>query len=149
MGRICDICGFERPNESFGGRGERAHVCKKCMEIPKAKRKLLLAEETLTSFLSQTHISDNNMVRIRQFASNPNPDISLLAKEMLKVLEDAPTLKRKKGKRSISVTREMSSEIYSRWHSTGLLSIDNNEGEHADPLYHLKARLQMSSDFKR
>ena len=96
------------------------------MEIPKAKRKLLLAEETLTSFLAQTHISDNNLIRIRQFAANPNPDISLLAKEMIEVLEQAPTLKRKKGKRSILVTREMSSEIYSRWHSTGLLSFDYN-----------------------
>ncbi len=113
----------------------RAHVCKKCMEMPKAKRKLLFAEETLTSFLSQTHISDNNMIRIRQFAANPNPDISLLAKEMLEVLENAPTLKRKKGKRSILVTSEMSSEIYSRWHSTRLLSIDNNEGEQTGAQY--------------
>lgn len=123
MGRICDICGCERPNESFGGRGMRARVCKKCMEKPKAKRKLLLAEGTLTSFLAQTHISDNNMIKIRQFAANPNPDISLLAEEMLEVLRNVPALERKKGKRSLLVTSEMSTEIYSRWHSTGLLSM--------------------------
>ena len=130
MGRVCDICRRERPNESFGGgHGQRAHVCNKCMKMPKQQRKLLLAEMELFSFLAQTHISDRNFIRIRQLAESPNPDISLLATEMLEVLSNAPALKKKKGKRSVRLTKEISSNVFARWHKAKGIPDDNTEGE--------------------
>jgi len=133
MGRVCDICGRDRPNEAFGGgRGPRSHICNRCMQMPKQKRKLIEAELELSSFLGQTHISDRNISRVRQLAGILNSKVSTLASEMLEVLDAAPTLTRKKGRRSLAVTREMCSEICTRWHAAGVLSADDEEGEQAD-----------------
>lgn len=35
MGHYCRICGRERPNEKFSGKGHRAHVCRDCYRLPK------------------------------------------------------------------------------------------------------------------
>ena len=134
MGRLCDICGCERPNEAFGGgRGPRSHICNRCMRMPKHKRKLLEAELLLSSFFGQTHISDRNISRIRLLAASPGEQVSVLASEMLEVLSVAPTLRRKKGRRSIAVTPEMRSNICERWGNAGVLPEDDETGEQAHP----------------
>ena len=136
MGRVCDICGLERPNEAFGGgRGQRSRVCNRCMRMPKQKRKLLLAELELSSFLGQTHISDRNILRVQQLAKSTDQQISALATGMLDVVSARPTLKRKKGKRSVAVTREMCSEICACWRDAGALSEDDETGEQFRPPY--------------
>ena len=129
MGRICHICRRERPNESFGGRGQRAHVCKKCMEMPKQQRKLLLAKMELSSFLDQTHISNLNIIRITQLADSLNPEISLIATAMLEVLTNVPKPKKKKRKQSVIVTKEISSNVFSKWHKAKVIQDDNTEKE--------------------
>ena len=112
MGRVCDICGRERPHEAFGGgRGPRSHICNRCMQIPKQKRKLLEAELELAAFLAQTHISDRNISRVRQLSDSPYPQVALLAAGMLEVVSESPTLRRKKGRGSIVVTEELCSEV--------------------------------------
>ena len=126
MGRVCDICGRERPHEAFGGgRGPRSHVCNRCIEMPKRKRQLVLAELELSAFLGQTNISDRNISRVRQLADSPNPQVSALASGMLDVLTTAPALKRKKGRRSVAVTGELCSEICAGWRAAGVLSDDD------------------------
>ncbi len=133
MGRVCDICELERPHEAFGGgRGPRSHICNRCMQMPKQERKRIEAELELSSLLGQTHISDQNISRVRQLTASPDPQISKLATGMLDVVSAAPTLKRKKGKRSVAVTQEMCSEIYQRWQAAGVLSKDDEIGEQTD-----------------
>ena len=34
MGRTCATCGRERPHEAFGGKGERARICRDCRRMP-------------------------------------------------------------------------------------------------------------------
>ena len=38
MGHYCRICGRERANEKFSGKGHRVHVCKDCWKLPPAQR---------------------------------------------------------------------------------------------------------------
>lgn len=130
MGRVCDICGRKQPNEAFGGgRGQRSRVCNRCMRMPKQKRKLLLAKRELSSFLDQTHISDRNIVRIRQLAESADQQIAALGTGMLTAVSSAPTHKRKKGRISVAVTREMCSDIYAHWRATDELS-ENDKNSH-------------------
>jgi len=38
MSHYCKICGCDKPNESFSGKGQAAHICKKCAKLPKEVR---------------------------------------------------------------------------------------------------------------
>ena len=141
MGRICDICGHERPNEQFSGGSRRVRVCKRCRQMPKAKRRLIEAEIQISELFGQTHISDRNVSMLNCFAASPNPQIAELATCVLDVVLPAPKIKRGKGKRSILFTREMCKEICSRWEKAGLIQDDDidNTGEHESPCYFKKA----------
>lgn len=61
MGKHCIICGHERPNESFSGRGQGSRICKKCRTLPKADRQRLLDETFLVQALEQKNISEKNV----------------------------------------------------------------------------------------
>jgi len=41
MGHYCKICGRQRPNEKFSGKGHHIHVCKDCMQLPKEKKQFI------------------------------------------------------------------------------------------------------------
>lgn len=130
MGRVCDICGRERPNEAFGGgRGPRSHVCNLCMKMPKPKRQAILAEMELSSFLGQTHISERNISRIRQVAQHPNPQVAALGTGMLNAVLTAPPVMRKKGSRSVEVTKQLCADICQRWRAAGVLEEEVVTGE--------------------
>ena len=120
MGHYCRICGRERPNEQFSGKGHRTHVCKECARMPKEQRRVIEAEEEIFGFMAQTHISDRNMSRLQTLAASPIRRISELATPMLEVVVSSPRKKRKKGRGSSILTMSMRDEIVSRWHSTGV-----------------------------
>lgn len=48
---------------------------------------------------------------------------------ILEVVSNALTLKRKTGRRSVAVTKELCVEIFARWHVAGVLSDDDEKGE--------------------
>jgi hypothetical protein len=128
MGRVCDICGRERPNEQFSGGRRRVLVCKRCTrDIPKAKRRFLEAEIQISELFGQTHISDRNISMLNSFAASPNPKIAKFATCVLDVVLPAPEIKRGKGKRSTLFTREMSKEICLRWENAGLIEDDDSD----------------------
>jgi len=120
MGHYCRICGRERPNEQFSGKGHRTYVCKECARMPKEQRRVIEAEEEIFGFMAQTHISDRNMSRLQTLAASPIRRISELATPMLEVVVSSPRKKRKKGRGSSILTMSMRDEIVSRWHSTGV-----------------------------
>lgn len=65
MGRVCDCCGCERPNERFGGRGQRARICRDCRRLPKVELERLLAMEEILGFVEQSNISTKNIARLQ------------------------------------------------------------------------------------
>jgi hypothetical protein len=125
MGRVCDICGHERPKEQFSGSRRRVSVCKRCRQIPKAKRRFIEAEIQISELFGQTHISDRNASMLNSFAASPNPQIAELATCVLDVVLPALKLKRRKGKKSTPFTREMCKEICTRREKAGLILDDD------------------------
>lgn len=69
MGRCCILCGRERPNERFGGRGLRSVVCRDCMQLPKEVRACALATDEVLGFVEQKNISANNIKRLVELES--------------------------------------------------------------------------------
>lgn len=69
MGRRCRICGRNRPNEKFGGKGYAASVCRDCRQLPKTQQALILAQDEVQGFLEQTKITAKNIARLESLAS--------------------------------------------------------------------------------
>ena len=85
MGRFCILCSRITPNEAFGGKGERARVCRKCRRMPREKRDAQLREREILGFLEQSHISPKNLARLRALRRPENPRIADLACVVLEV----------------------------------------------------------------
>ena len=130
MGHYCGICGRERPNEQFSGKGHRKHVCKQCARIPKEQRRVIEVEEEIFGFMAQTHISDRNISRLQTLAASPIRRISELATPMLEVVTSSPRKKKKKGQKSRVITNSMRDEIVLRWHNAGVIpELEEDMGE--------------------
>ena len=97
MGRRCRICGRERPNEKFGGKGYAASVCRDCRQLPKAEQQRILATDEVWGFLYQTNISAKNIARLESLASIEDPDFQELRTLVLEIARVRPQ-KRKRWK---------------------------------------------------
>jgi ribosome-binding protein aMBF1 (putative translation factor) len=53
MGHYCRICGRERPNEQFSGKGHKIHVCKRCKARPKSERQAIEDKDDIFAFLAR------------------------------------------------------------------------------------------------
>jgi hypothetical protein len=109
MGHICWICGRQRPNEAFSGKGHKTHVCKECRRLPAAQREKSQIEEDLYGFVRQSRISEKNMARLEVWAAHDDTEIREVAVVLLQVAEIAPG-KRKRWKR----VREANPELFER-----------------------------------
>jgi ribosome-binding protein aMBF1 (putative translation factor) len=90
MGHYCRICGRQRPNEQFSGKGHKIHVCKRCSAKPKRERQVIEATDDIFGFMRQSHISDRNVVRLEQMTKSENPQVASLAAIVLKVARVKP-----------------------------------------------------------
>lgn len=90
MGHYCRICGRERPNEQFSGKGHKIHVCKRCQAKPKTERQSIEDQDDIFGFLKQSHISEKNVTRLRQMAKSDNPHVAGLAAIVLEVARIKP-----------------------------------------------------------
>jgi hypothetical protein len=95
MGHDCRICGRERPNEKFSGRGHTLHVCKDCAAMPKADREVIEQEEEVFGFMHQSHISAKNLERLKKLRESSNAHIRNLASILLEVAAATPFKKRR------------------------------------------------------
>ena len=68
MGHYCRICGRERPNEQFSGKGHKIHVCKRCKARPKSERQAIEDKDDIFAFLEQSHISEKNVAHLERIA---------------------------------------------------------------------------------
>jgi hypothetical protein len=90
MGHYCRICGRQRPNEQFSGKGHKIHLCKRCQAMPKNERRAVEDQDDIFRFLKQSHISEKNVIRLRQMAKSDNPQVASLAEIVLEVARLKP-----------------------------------------------------------
>ena len=90
MGHYCRICGRQRPNEQFSGKGHRIHVCKRCQAKPKGERRVIENMDEIFRFMRQSHISEKNVVRLEQMVKSENPQVAGLAAIVLRVAQVKP-----------------------------------------------------------
>ena len=95
MGRYCLLCARVRPNEAFGGKGERARICRWCRRLPRTRRDALKCEQEIVSILAQPHVSDKNLARLKALASAPDTFIANLAAVVLDVSVVTPYRRRR------------------------------------------------------
>jgi hypothetical protein len=76
MGLYCRICGHERPNEQFSGKGHKIHVCKHCKAKPKSQCQAIEDKDDIFGFLKQSRISERNVARLEQMAKSDNPQVA-------------------------------------------------------------------------
>jgi hypothetical protein len=84
-----------RPNGAFGGKGERARICRQCRHLPQARRDALKCEHEIRGFLEQSHVSDKNLARLRALASSQDARIANLAAVVLDVSVATPYRRRR------------------------------------------------------
>jgi hypothetical protein len=116
LGRFCILCSRIRPNEAFGGKGERARICRNCRRMPREKRDALLREREIPGFLEQSHISPKNLARLRALGRSENTRTANLAHLVLDVGAATPYRRR----RIRSLTRERR-DILKRMEEVGLI----------------------------
>ena len=95
MGHYCRICGGERPNEQFSGKGHRIHVCKHCQKLPKSHRRAIEHRDDVLGFLQQSHISKKNLARLEQLAKSEEPRLTRLAAIVLELARVTPYKRRR------------------------------------------------------
>lgn len=116
MGHYCKICGRQRANEKFSGRGHGTHVCKDCAAMPKVEREAIELEEEIFGFLHQSHISAKNISRLRSLLASTNSRIRDLAAIVVEVAAITPYKKRK-----LKVLAQKRPDLMEKLVETGLI----------------------------
>lgn len=116
MSRFCRICGRERPNERFGGKGLRAVICSTCRQRPKHEKTRILATEEVNGFLDQTNISAKNIRRLEELKSIEDEAFQLLRGLVLEI-----ALKQPHKRRRWKLLRQNHTDLYDRLVDFGLV----------------------------
>jgi len=116
MGHYCRICGRERPNEQFSGKGHKTHVCKRCQAMPKSRRRAIEDKDDIFGFLKQAHISEKNVARLKQMAKSDNPQVASLAVIVLEVARVKPHKTRR-----LKFLAQKHAELLDKLEETGLI----------------------------
>jgi hypothetical protein len=116
MGHYCRICGRERPNEQFSGKGHKIHVCKRCQAKPETERRAIEDQDDLFRFLKQSHISEKNVIRLGQMAKSDNPQVASLAEIVLEVARLKPYKTRR-----LKFLAQKHPELLRKLENTGLI----------------------------
>jgi hypothetical protein len=127
MGHYCRICGRQRPNEQFSGKGHKIHVCKRCKAIPKSQRQGIENMNDIFRFMLQSHISDRNVVRLEQMAKSENSQVATLARIVLKVARVKPYKTRR-----LKFLAQRYPELLQELQDTGLVLAPNWNSETAE-----------------
>src|SRR5664279_3374429 len=116
MGHFCRICGRERPNEQFSGKGHRIHVCKRCNFRPKTERQVIGDTDEILGFMQQSHISERNVARLEQMTKSENSQVASLAAIVLKVARVKPYKTRR-----LKFLADMHTDLLRNVEETGLI----------------------------
>ena len=124
MGHYCRICGRQRPNEQFSGKGHKIHLCKRCQAMPKNERRAVEDQDDIFRFLKQSHISEKNVIRLRQMAKSDNPQVASLAEIVLEVARLRPYKTRR-----LKFLGQKHPELLRKLEDTGLIFAHTWDGE--------------------
>jgi hypothetical protein len=124
----CRLCGRRRANERFSGGGHRIHVCRDCQRLPKDERRAIEARLEIEGFLSQSHISNKNLDRLREHTRSPDPTIVKAAGVVLQVAAIAP-YKRKR----LRALRRVQPDLIATLVDLGLEDSDDLEYDTPEP----------------
>lgn len=117
MGRVCRVCGRQRANERFGGKGYRAYVCDKCRKKPKVEQQRVLLGDEVFGFLAQSNISAKNIERLKVIERF---EIEEVARQAAVLREIALVMPRKKKRWPF--LRAKHPEIFQRAIDVGFIS---------------------------
>ena len=95
MGRFCDCCGCERPNERFGGKGRRARICRDCRSLPQELLQRDLAMCEILGYVEQSNVSQKNIARLKSLASINDATFQSLRALILEIAQLAPRRRRR------------------------------------------------------
>jgi hypothetical protein len=129
MGHYCKICGRERPNEQFSGKGRKIHVCKRCNAKPKSERQAIEDTDSIFGFMQQSHISEKNVARLKTMTKSKNSRVASLAAVVLKVAEVKPYKTRR-----LKFLAKMHPEILRYLEKTGLIVAYTREWDSSEIL---------------
>jgi len=90
MGHYCKICGRERPNEQFSGKGHKIHLCERCKAGPESERQAIEDKDDIFAFLEQSRISEKNVAHLERMAKSNNSQVASLAAIVLDVARVKP-----------------------------------------------------------
>jgi ribosome-binding protein aMBF1 (putative translation factor) len=124
MGHYCRICGRERPNEQFSGKGHRIHVCKRCNAKPKSERQAIEDKDDIFGFMRQSHISERNVARLEQMTKSKDPQVASLAAIVLKVARVKPYKTRR-----LKFLAQMHPELLRNLEDAGLVPAHTRDSE--------------------
>ena len=95
VGHYCRICNRGRASENFSGKGHRDYVCKECQSLPRATRKHIEEVDEILGFLTQSHISANNIERLKILGESSDQEVASLASVVLEIGEIRPYKRRR------------------------------------------------------
>ena len=94
-GHYCRVCGCNRTNEKFTGKGHKNHICKDCSKRPAEEIEAIGQKDDIYGFMDQSNISPKNVKRLQQMVGSENPEIQELASLVLEVAEVKPRKRRR------------------------------------------------------
>ena len=65
-------------------------MCQRCWAKPKTERRAIEDQDDIFRFLKQSHISEKNVLRLRQMEKSDNPQVASLAEIVLEVARLKP-----------------------------------------------------------
>jgi ribosome-binding protein aMBF1 (putative translation factor) len=118
MGHYCRICGRERPNEQFSGKGHKIHVCKRCKARPESERQAIEDKDDIFAFFEQSRISEKNVAHLERMAKSNNSQVASLAAIVLDVARVKPYKTRR-----LKFLAQKHPELLGKLRDTGLVLV--------------------------
>jgi len=116
MGHWCRICGCNKPNEKFSGKGHKNHICKECSKKPKEEIDAIDHEEEIFGFMNQSNISKKNISRLHKLQHSENKRIAEIASITLEVARIKPHKRRR-----LKVLSKEHRELFIKVKESGLI----------------------------
>lgn len=99
-GHFCKVCGLQKSNESFSGKGRSAHICKACSRLSPAQQAEQMTLRRLEN-LPLRRLSESEMTWLRNRAHDRRSEVKALACTVY--AERFPRLARNRKKRELSI----------------------------------------------
>lgn len=83
-GHYCKICGEQKANEKFSGKGHAKHICKECDALPQEKKNEMQYINRILGLAGKYPRSKADWELLRKYArSTKYPEVAELAKDIL------------------------------------------------------------------